>query len=162
MPVTYSINVGQPTESLRKQDINSVMLDLPDNTQKLISPKDVRDAFLTAWANSAFKQTIGQANIEYLGIDSGNPSNRDIKQKIFIGKRNFAGSDIMTSALLNNTISDIYIYNTKPDNYLTQSTSIVILAVTDSSLHKNSPYIKSYVVNSGSALSLECINPSLY
>ena len=85
MPATYSINVGTSTEALRKQDINSVLLDLPDNTQKLISPKDVRDAFLTSWANSAFKQTIGQANIEYLGIDSGNPSDRDIKQKIFIG-----------------------------------------------------------------------------
>lgn len=162
MPATYSINVGQPTEAFRKQDINSVMLDLPDNTQKLISPKDVRDAFLTAWSNSAFKQTIGQANIEYLGIDSGNPSNRDIKQKIFIGKRNFAGSDIMTNTLLNDGNSDIYIYNTKPDSYLTQSTSIVILSGTDSFLHQNAPYIHSGAVNAGSALSLDFVNPSLY
>ena len=78
---------------------------------KLISPKDVRDAFLTAWATSAFKQTIGQGAVEYLGIDSGDPTNRDIKQKIFIGKRNYAGSDIMTNSLLNNTNNDIYIYN---------------------------------------------------
>ena len=162
MPATYSINVGQPTEAFRKQDINSVMLDLPDNTQKLISPKDVRDAFLTTWANSAFKQTIGQANIEYLGIDSGNPSNRDIKQKILIGKRNFAGTDIMTSNLLNNTNSDIYIYNTKPDSYLTQSTSIVILAGTNSLLHTYAPYIKSDVINSNTALSLDFVNPSIY
>lgn len=162
MPSTYSINVGQPTESFRKQDINSVMLDLPDNTQKLISPKDVRDAFLTSWANSAFKQTIGQANIEYLGIDSGDPNNRDIKQKIFIGKRNFAGLDVMNSSLLNSMSSDIYIYNTKPDSYLTQSTTVVILAGTSSFLHLNAPYIHSDVVNSGSALSLEFINPSLY
>jgi len=111
MPATYSISVGTPTEALRKQDINSVLLDLPDNTQKLISPKDVRDAFVTTWANSAFKQTIGQANIEYLGIDSGNPNNRDIKQKIFIGKRNYAGLDIMNNVLLNDTNNDIYIYN---------------------------------------------------
>lgn len=162
MPATYSINVGTPTEAFRKQDINSVMLELPDNTQKLISPKDVRDAFLTTWANSAFKQTIGQANIEYLGIDSGNPSNRDIKQKILLGKRNYAGTDIMTSNLLNNTNSDIYIYNTKPDSYLTQSTSIVILAGTNSLLHDYAPYIKSDVINSNTALSLEFVNPSLY
>ena len=103
MPATYSISVGGPTEALRKQDINSVLLDLPDNTQKLISPKDVRDAFVTTWATSAFKQTIGQASIEYIGIDSGDPSNRDIKQKILIGKRNYAGSDIMSNSLLNNT-----------------------------------------------------------
>ena len=111
MSATYSISVGGPTEASRKQDINSVLLDLPDNTQKLISPRDVRDAFVTTWATSAFKQTIGQGTVEYLGIDSGNPSNRDIKQKIFIGKRNYAGVDIMTNTLLNNTSNDIYIYN---------------------------------------------------
>jgi hypothetical protein len=160
MPATYSISVGTPTEAFRKQDINSVLLDLPDNTQKLISPKDVRDAFLTTWANSAFKQTIGQASIEYLGIDSGDPNNRDIKQKIFIGKRNYAGSDIMNNALLNDTNNDIYIYNTKPDNSLTQSTTIAILAGTNSILHSSAPYIQSDVVNSGLALSLNMVNPS--
>ena len=78
MPVTYSISVGLPTEALRKSDINSVLLDIPDNTQKLISPKDVRDAFLSTWANSAFKQTKGLSSLEYIGVDSGNPENRDI------------------------------------------------------------------------------------
>ena len=162
MPATYSISVGTPTEALRKQDINSVLLDLPDNTQKLISPKDVRDAFVTTWANSAFKQTIGQANIEYLGIDSGNPNNRDIKQKIFIGKRNYAGLDIMNNSLLNDTNNDIYIYNTKSDTSLTQSTTIAILAGTNSSLHSYAPYIQSNVVNSGNALGLNLVNPSQF
>ena len=162
MPATYSINVGTPTEALRKQDINSVLLDLPDNTQKLISPKDVRDAFLSAWATSAFKQTIGQANIEYLGIDSGNPSNRDIKQKIFIGKRNQGGLDVMNNSLLNNTNNDIYIYNTKPDSSATQSTKVVILAGTNSILHTNAPYIQSNSINSNTALDLNLVNPSLF
>jgi hypothetical protein len=162
MPATYSISVGTPTEALRKQDINSVLLDLPDNTQKLISPKDVRDAFVTTWANSAFKQTIGQASIEYLGIDSGNPNNRDIKQKIFIGKRNYAGLDIMNSTLLGDTNNDIYIYNTKSDTSLTQSTTIAILAGTNSSLHQYAPYIQSSVVNSGNALGLNFVNPSQF
>ena len=57
MPVTYSINVGTITESSRKENVFSVIQQLPDNTQKLISPKDVRDAFVSAWANSAFKIT---------------------------------------------------------------------------------------------------------
>jgi hypothetical protein len=162
MPATYSISVGGPTEALRKQDINSVLLDLPDNTQKLISPKDVRDAFLTTWATSAFKQTIGQGGVEYLGIDSGDPSNRDIKQKIFIGKRNYAGSDIMNNSLLNDTNNDIYIYNTKPDASSTQSTTIAILAGTNSSLHSYAPYIQSNVVNSGNALGLNIVNPSQF
>lgn len=162
MPATYSINVGTPTEALRKQDINSVLLDLPDNTQKLISPKDVRDAFLSAWATSAFKQTIGQASIEYLGIDSGDPSNRDIKQKIFIGKRNHGGLDVMNNSLLTNTNNDIYIYNTKQDSYATQSTKIVILAGTNSVLHTNAPYIQSNSINSNTALDLNLVNPSLF
>jgi hypothetical protein len=71
MPATYSINVGQTTEAYRKQDINSVLADIPNNTQKLISPKDVRDAFLSSWANSSFKQTVGVASIEHIGLDSG-------------------------------------------------------------------------------------------
>jgi hypothetical protein len=162
MPATYSISVGGPTEALRKQDINSVLLDLPDNTQKLISPKDVRDAFVTTWATSAFKQTIGQASIEYIGIDSGDPSNRDIKQKILIGKRNYAGSDIMSNSLLNNTNNDIYIYNTKSDSSSTQSTTIAILAGTNSSLYTYAPYIQSNVVNSGDALGLDIVNPSVF
>ena len=159
MPLTYSINVGTQVESLKKQDINSVLLDLPDNTQKMISPKDVRDAFLTSWSSSAFKQTIGNAGIEYIGIDSGNPSDRDIKQKIYIGKRNYAGLDIMNNYLLNDPNIDIYINNTKPDSSLTQSTTIVILSGTDSLLYEKAPYIESYVDDSEISLGLNIVNP---
>lgn len=148
MPVTYSINVGTQLEAYRKPDIISVLKDLPDNTHKLISPKDIRDAFLSTWANSPFKQTKNVSGIEYIGIDSGNPADRDIKQKIFLGKRSFANLDIMTDGLLGAANADIYIYNTKPDSYLTQSsTKIAILSGTDSSLHQTAPYIESKVVN---------------
>ena len=41
MPTTYSINVGTVIEATRKTDIFKVLQDLPDNTQKLISPRDV-------------------------------------------------------------------------------------------------------------------------
>ena len=165
MPATYSINVGQTTEAYRKQDINSVLADIPNNTQKLISPKDVRDAFLSSWANSSFKQTIGVASIEHVGLDSGNPSNRDIKQKIFIGKRNYAGTDIMNNTLLaTSNQNDIYLYNTKPDGITQSSTRIAILAGTNSSLHTYAPYIGSRVFNTGisDVASLDLVNPSLF
>lgn len=163
MPATYSISVGLPTEAYRKKDITSVLLDLPDNSQKLISPKDVRDAFLSTWANAAFKQTIGLSSIEYIGIDSGNPTNRDIKQKIFIGKRNYAGTDIMTSALLSPTNqTDIYFYNTKPDTITQSQTRISILAGTNSVLHNDAPYIESKLSDSSLALDLNLVNPSIY
>jgi len=161
MPATYSINVGTALEANRKPDIVSVLKDLPDNTQKLIKPRNVRDAFLSTWAASPFKQTINLVGIEYIGIDSGNPSNRDIKQKILLGKRSFANLDVMTGILLEANRPDIYIYNTKPDTYLTQSsTKMAILAGTDSSLHANSPYIESRV--EGTLNHLEIRNPSIY
>ncbi|MCK9475590.1 MAG: hypothetical protein M0R46_06720 [Candidatus Muirbacterium halophilum] len=155
---TYSINNGTNIETLRKQNIHSVLLDLPNNTQKLISPKDVRDAFLTAWAESAFKHTIGQGGVEYIGIDSGDPNNRDIKQKIYLGKRSYNGVDIMTNYLLNSD-TDIFIGNTKPDN-ATQSTKISILAGTDSNLHINAPYIEA--IGLTNSIQFNIINPSLY
>ena len=160
MPATYSINVGSQLEAYRKADILSVLKDIPDNTHKLISPKNIRDAFLSTWANSPFKQTKNLAGIEYVGIDSGNPSDRDIKQKIFLGKRTYANLDIMSSTLLSIERADIYIYNTKPDSYLTQSsTKIAILAGTDSSLHQTAPYIESRIENGANHLELR--NPSL-
>jgi len=163
MPATYSISVGLPTEALRKSDINSVLLDIPDNTQKLISPKDVRDAFLSTWANAAFKQTIGLSSLEYIGIDSGNPENRDIKQKIFIGKRNYTGVDIMSNALLSYTNpSDIYFFNTKPDTSTQSQTRIAILAGTNSSLYTTAPYIQAESNSTGTAINLDIVNPSIY
>ena len=159
MPATYSINIATTIEAYRKPDITSVLVDLPDNTQKLISPKDVRDAFLSTWANSAFKQTIGTASIEYIGIDSGNPDNRDIKEKIFIGKRNYTGTDIMNTSLLSSD-SDIYLYNTKGDTQSQIETKISILAGTNSSVYINAPYISSKTNDTDNGFNLDFINPS--
>ncbi len=160
MPATYSINVGTQLEAYRKPDIISVLKDIPDNTHKLISPKDIRDAFLSTWANSPFKQTKNTSGTEYIGLDSGNPSDRDIKQKIFLGKRSYANLDIMSDNLLGNNRADIYIYNTKPDGYSTQSsTKVAILAGTESVLHETAPYIESKVSNGSNHLELR--NPSL-
>ena len=164
MPVTYSVNIGSQIEAYRKTDILSVLKDLPDNTQKLISPKDVRDAFLSTWANSPFKQTKNISGTEYIGIDSGNPSDRDIKEKIFLGKRSFGNTDILTSSLLSSTNTDIFIYNTKPDSVSQNSTIVSFLAGTNSTLFPYAPYIAGeYVNNLGTEnINLEIRNPSLY
>ena len=164
MPVTYSVNIGSQIEAYRKTDILSVLKDLPDNTQKLISPKDVRDAFLSTWANSPFKQTKNISGTEYIGIDSGNPSDRDIKQKIFLGKRSFGNTDILTSSLLSSTNTDIFIYNTKPDSVSQNSTIVSFLAGTNSTLFPYAPYIAGeYVNNLGTEIiTLEIRNPSLH
>jgi hypothetical protein len=164
MPATYSINVGTITESERKQNVFSVVQELPDNTQKLISPRDVRDAFLSAWANSAFKVTtpgILTSN-EYIGIDSGNPDDRDIKKKILIGKRSFGNLDILNNNLLSTLGSDIYFFNTKDDSATQSSTKISVLAGTNSTLHEYAPYIEAVVGTSSLGINLEIRNPSLF
>jgi hypothetical protein len=161
MPATYSYNVGTITESFRKQDIFTVLQDLPDNTQKLISPRDVRDAFLTTWATSTFKVTTpnNQSTSEYIGIDSGNPNDRDIKKKILLGKRSFGNLDVMSDSLLLNNDADIFIYNTKSDLANQASTKVSILSGTNSTLHVYAPYLESYAT--GSTVDFNIVNPSL-
>lgn len=159
MPATYSVNIGTEYEASRLPDILSVLKNIPDNTHKLISPKDVRDAFLSTWANSPIKQTTTTAGTEYIGIDSGNPANRDIKQKIFLGKRQFGGSDILNNSLLTNPNNDIYIFNTKSDTATQSNTRIAILAGTNSSLYTQAPYIESR--SDGSKFDFEFRNPSI-
>jgi hypothetical protein len=165
MPATFSINIGTPTEAYRKPTIYSVLQDIPDNTSKLISPKDVRDAIFSVWANSVFKQTSGTASIEYIGIDSNNPANRDIKQKIFIGKRNVAGTDIMSNSLLSTSNdTDIFLFNTKPDTSSQSITKISILAGTNSTLYGYAPYLMSEYISAtaGDNITMDIVNPSLY
>ena len=162
MPATYSINIGSILEATRKQDIFSVLQGLPDNTQKLIKPRNVRDAFLSGWANSTFKLTtpsiLSGIQNEYIGVDSGDPDNRDVKNKIFIGKRAVGNLDIMTSSLLNSD-TDIFFFNTKPDNLSQNSTKLSILSGTSSTLNLNAPYIQSLA--SQSQIDLNIVNPSV-
>lgn len=161
MPATFSINSGQLTESTRKPNVFSVLNDIQDNTQKLISPRDVRDAFLSTWANSPFKITTPNslANYEYIGLDSSNPGNRDIKQKIFLGKRSFGGLDLMSDTLLQSDV-DIFLFNTKPDTSTQSSTKIAILSGTNSNLYPEAPYIEAYTDLTESKIDLNVVNPS--
>jgi hypothetical protein len=163
MSATFSINVGTITESTRKADIFSVLNDIPDNTQKLISPRDVRDAVMSTWANSPFKLTTPNsltfsATFSYIGLDSSNPANRDIKLKILLGKRSYGNLDVLSTSLLNVSDADIFIYNTKQTE--SDSTKVAILAGTESSLYVNAPYIQSKVNNTKNGIDLLLVNPA--
>lgn len=174
--MTFSINIGTSTEAsnyniigANSVDFTSVLDVLHDNTNKEINPKDIRDAVLTSWSSSAFKQTFAsQSIISYIGIDNANTDylNKDVKEKIFIGKRYYTGTnsthDVMTTSLLSSD-GDIFFYNTKKDSVSNNKTRIAILAGTNSSLYTNSPYIQSQIVTIGtySSLSLDIVNPTL-
>jgi len=123
MPSTYSVNPGTITEAFKLIDLNTVLNELPDNTSKLIEPHDLRDAIFTTWENIVFKPTIGSAGIEYIGIDSST-----LYEKIFLGKKQIAGSDILNTNLLSSDV-DIFLYNTKTDSNLSnQNLKIGFLA----------------------------------
>ena len=143
MSLTFSINLDTITESTRLESIYPVLNKLPNNSAKLISPRDVRDAFLTAYSNSIFKVTTSNTGtIPYIGIDTNNPTNKDYKRKILLGKRSFGSLDIMTPSLLSSD-TDIFFYNTKSDSLDQSSTKLTILAGTNSNYYPTAPYIES-------------------
>lgn len=162
MSITYSINVGTITEALKKTDIYSALFDLPDNVQKKISPKDLRDAIFTSWASAAFKLTTPDSiSTEYIGIDSSNPENRDIKRKILLGKRSVGNLDVVSDTLLNVSDADIFFYNTKPESASQNQTKISILAGTDSNLFYTAPFISASYSLADSTINMNITNPSL-
>lgn len=171
--LTYSINTATTTEATTYPLIGATSTDLSvplsilyDNTTKQISPYDLRSTILTLWSNSVFSHTQ-KSGIEYIGIDTSNPSDRDLKNKIYFGKRAFSGTysytstqDIMSSTLLNSDV-DIFLYNTKRDTLPNAKTRASILAGTNSSLWLLAPYIQAETISSTTSLSLDIINPSL-
>ena len=122
MSATFSINIGDITESA-SMELSSFLDGIVNNSEKLIKPKHVRDAFFSTWSNSVFKVNKTLDGTEYIGIDSSNPENRDVKKKILLGKRKFGNLDLMTNTLMTSD-TDIFIYNTKQDNENQSSTKI--------------------------------------
>lgn len=141
---------------------NYVYENLKDNESKLITPKMIRDSILSIWDSTPFKETLIGTN-SYIGIDSGDDSiNKDLKSKIYLGKRFYKGSEIMSSTLLNSEV-DIFLHNTKSDTSNQQiQTKISIISGTKSSSYNSSPYISSeYVVGATQpSLALNLINPN--
>jgi hypothetical protein len=152
---TYSIGQA-PVDALKLQDFRAVLNILPDNTQKLIAPKDVRDSLYTVWENIAFKPTkVASSTVEYIGIDQD-----FLRQKVFIGKKKVEGLDIMNDTLLNSDV-DVFFYNNKEEPQGSYNTKIAILAGTGG--FSDAPYLESAVVTSylgNNYLDLDIINPS--
>lgn len=151
---TYSIGQS-PTDADKLEDLGSVLLGIPDNTQKLITPKNVRNAIFTTWENITFKLTNNNGGTSYIGIDRS-----DIKSKILIGKKEkVTGQGVLNSDLLASDV-DIFFFNTKSSTQ-SSSTKIAFLAGTNSYFSQSQlrvPYIESSVV--GDDLNLNIVNQS--
>lgn len=157
MPYTYSISLGTTQEATSNSTIIGVLSQLPDNTAKLITPRDVRDAIFSTWESSVIRYT-NASGTDYIGIDRA-----DVKdKKIFLGKRQISGSDIMSTSLLGSD-TDIFLYNTKLDTNPSQNFKISFLSGTQASLYIDAPYLAStYVSGSNPHLSLSLVNPATY
>jgi hypothetical protein len=145
---------------------------LIDNDNHLIYAKDIRSSILSLWDSIVFKQTTIQ-NMSYIGIDTGattsvinNPTKdslgRDLKSKIYFGKRNYGDSEIMDDYLLSSDV-DIFLYNTKTEGkYVSQETTkVVFLSGKNTLLHKTAPYIESQVIlnsDNTKTISMDIIN----
>lgn len=173
---TFSINTGTSTESMSyllvggtatsPDYLNDILDLLEDNSDKQISPYVLRTTLLSLYSSSPFKETTASGStIDYIGIDNIDPTNRDLKKKIFIGKRAFSGTysysythDIMTNSLLSSDV-DIFLYNTKLDSVDNDTTRIAILASTSSTLYEDSPYVQSqFVTGLSQSLSLDFVS----
>lgn len=164
--MTYSIGTP-PTDATKLADFQSILNILPDNTSKLIAPKDVRDSSYTIWENIVFKPTNAGGD-EYIGIDQV-----DLQEKILIGKKSVGGQYVMNSSLLSTDV-DIFFYNTKTEPFASPSTTnydttVAFLAGTGSNVSSGlitAPYIKSTVVVNGGTYSntidFNIVNPSGY
>lgn len=150
--LTFS-NFSYPFISNNLSGISEAMQKLPDNTQNLIDPQDLRDAIYTTWVNNIFKQTTASDSY-YIGLDSDS-ANNILTNPFYFGKRNYLGSNVMNPTLLNNG-TDIFFFNNKPDS-VTQSTIVTFLAG-NPSLFNKAPYIITSATNSG--LDISVINPN--
>ena len=139
---TYSNGAGYPINADKLQDFNSVLHELPDNTNHYISPKYVRDAIYTTWENVIFKPTtIPSSVVEYVGIDQ-----ISFAEKILLGrKQSSSGQYVLSNDLLNSN-GDIFLYNTTTGS----NTTLVFLAGTGSNFYNGNifaPTITAQVVD---------------
>lgn len=151
MALTYSI-VTPGQNAVTYTQISDILALLPDNTQKLINPKDVRDAVFSNWENSVFRYTTNSQSSEYIGL--GRSEIKDVR--FFFGKKELSGSSILSNSVLSGLSDvDIFFYNTKSDSAITQDLKIAFLAGSNTTLHTSSPYLLvSEVVGSTPSLSL--------
>ena len=153
---TYSIG-NPPVDALKLSDLQSILNILPDNTSKLIAPKNIRNAVYTLYENIAFKPTnIPSSLIQYIGID-----NSILTQKYFFGNRQVDGQYVMSDDLLSSDV-DIFFYNTRINTGV-YDTKLAFLAGTGSFYDGstlNAPYLqaKSISATGGNYINLEVSN----
>lgn len=153
---TYSIFTASSYEATKFDNIVDVLTGLPDNSSNLITPRNVRNAVLSAYDNSIFGETkVSTFTASYLGIN-----NSLLRLPILLGKKTLSSTEILDNALLSSD-TDIFIYNAKSDtNPSLQNTKMSFLAGSNFNDFDFAPYIKATKISSPSRIDLSIINPA--
>lgn len=166
--MTFSINQGENTESNAYQltgdtgtgsSFEFILKTLEDNEIGNINPIDIRTAVLSSCSSNVLKITnITSSNTSYIGIDTLNPDNNDLKgKKILLGKRGFQNNDLIKDELLESD-NDIIFWNTKSDNQQQITTKISLLSGTDKDKFTIAPFIQSQSIFATQSLSFDFIS----
>ena len=157
----YTIEKGTDIEStsyLLSDDAEfKYLLDkLKDNNNNGIKAIDIRNVILSLYSNSVFNQTSVNKK-DYIGIDSNNPDDKDIKNKILLGNKLVNGENVFTDDMYNND-SDVFIYNTKKDFISNIKTDVVFLSGTNKSLFNDAPKISTQYLSNKNVLNFNILN----
>jgi hypothetical protein len=164
--MTFSINTNTNIESTsyrlngdigHNSTFNNLLERLPNNIDGEINPVDIRDIMLSLFSSIVFKlTTTNDSNIPYIGIDTLNPNDKDLKGiKIFLGKRGNIISNSFISRWQAYGDYDILFYNTKKDTQQQSTTKISILSGINSSNFINAPFIQSQTIFGTSSVSFD-------
>jgi hypothetical protein len=154
---------------------------LADNDTGDINPVDIRNTILSLWSSDIFKLTtlnkiieeeeegeneeeetttsttteIEHNDIPYIGFDTLNPDDNDLKgKKILFGKTEFQSNNILNNELLESEY-DIIFYNTKSDNQQQFTTRLNFLSGVNSNNFKDSPFIQSQAIFATTSVSFD-------
>ena len=125
---------------------NKVFTDLLNNSDKRIMPISIRNAVMSVYESTPFKETVASgSNIYYIGIDN---NQQNLKKHTYLGRRTNKGIDIMSNSIL--TYSDITLNGTDTDNSINNDSTVVkFLAGTNPLLFEAAPNIESRIVKNG-------------
>ncbi len=132
---SYVHGKGSYSESHSKPSLSEVLSLIPDNSNKQVSPRDLRDAMFSIWEGSPIKFTYYKS-LPYIGLDRP-----ETKLKMFLGKKDLRGHAVMSIDLINSDV-DIFLYNNKLDESEYQDFKMSILAGVDPSIWKLAPTIE--------------------
>jgi hypothetical protein len=161
---TFSINEGESTQTTGYRltgDLSSdEFIDILDNLRDgvgIVDSEAIRNAIFSINSSTIFKETNG-----YIGIDTLNPDDEDIKGIPFLfGKRSISSTSDTMDWDFSEENSDVYLYNTKSDSDIQDFRTRISILSGNSRVNKIlSPFIQTQDIKGVTFKSFDFINTS--